>query len=124
MTTEEAVKWVADLFEEPADNISPETPRDNIPTWDSLGVLTLMAGLDEQFDVVLTEEELRGMQKVADILDLLRKHGKAPLCDSFSSMKSSSCPQAAPSKRRSGSPPTKTISKIISRVFPWSRAFC
>lgn len=76
MTTDEALKWVAGLFEESAENITPDTPRDSIVAWDSLGVLTLMAALDEEFGILLTEQEMRTMQKVDDILEVLRKNGK------------------------------------------------
>ena len=76
MTTNEALKWIAELFEEPPENVTPETQRDDIAAWDSLGVLTLMAALDEKFDIVLTEQEIRGMKKVDDILEILRKNSK------------------------------------------------
>lgn len=76
MTTAEALKWVAGLFEEAAENITSDTPRDSIVAWDSLGVLTLMAALDEEFGILLTEQQMRTMQKVDDILEVLRKNGK------------------------------------------------
>ena len=76
MTTDEALKWLAKLFEFPADALRPETPREAIPAWDSLGTLTLMAGLDEKFGVALTDTEIRGMAKAGDVIELLRKKGK------------------------------------------------
>lgn len=76
MNQDEALRWIAELFEEAPTNITPETVRDAIPTWDSLGVLTLMAALNERFDVVMNTEELAGMRKVNDILQVLRHHGK------------------------------------------------
>lgn len=75
MTHEEALKWIAEVFEEPADNISLETKKDEVPGWDSLGVLNLMAAFDEEFDILLSEDELSELQTVADILELLKKHG-------------------------------------------------
>ena len=51
MSQNEALHWVAELFEESAAGIQPDTSRDAMPNWDSLGVLTLMAGLSERFDV-------------------------------------------------------------------------
>lgn len=76
MTKEEALKWVAGLFEESAENITPDTARDSIVAWDSLGVLTLMAALDEKFGILLSESDMRAMTKVDDILEVLRKNGK------------------------------------------------
>jgi acyl carrier protein len=75
-TSEEAVKWVARVFQQPPDSLTPETPRDSIPLWDSLGVLTLMAELDEKFGILLSDQEMRSMTKVGDILEVLRRNGK------------------------------------------------
>ena len=76
MNQEEALKWFAELFGLPASSVSPDTTRAQVAGWDSLGVLTLMAALDETFDVVVNDADMRAMQKVGDVLDLLRKHGK------------------------------------------------
>ena len=76
MTESEALKWIAELFEEPASAIDASTQRDAIPAWDSLGVLTLLAALDEKFDVSLTDTETEHLQSVNDILRLLRDRGK------------------------------------------------
>ena len=57
VTITEALSWIAELFEEPVENIQPETLRDDIESWDSLGILALMASLDEDFDIILSEDE-------------------------------------------------------------------
>ena len=75
MTREDALTWIADVFEEPRENVQVATPRLEIPGWDSLGVLSLMAGLDEKFDVRLTETELNGLESVEDILTVLERAG-------------------------------------------------
>lgn len=71
----EALAWVAELFETPVEKIRPETKRAEIDAWDSLGILTLMAKLDEDFQILLTEEEIQQLRSVDDILNLLRKRG-------------------------------------------------
>jgi acyl carrier protein len=76
MNTEDALEWIAELFEESVENISAETPRDDIPAWDSLGILTLMARLDEDFEILLEEEEVQELRGVNDILEALKRHGK------------------------------------------------
>ena len=76
MSQNEALHWVAELFEESAAGIQPDTSRDAIPNWDSLGVLTLMAGLSERFDITVNADELAEMKRVDDILAVLRRHGK------------------------------------------------
>ena len=76
MTEPEALNWIAETFEEPAGSLTRETLRDDVPTWDSMGVLALMAGMDEKFNIVLTDDDIKSMKGVADILALLREHGK------------------------------------------------
>ena len=74
MTRDEALVWIAELFEEPPEGISVSSPRDEIAAWDSLGVLTLMAGLDENFDIQLNEDEIGDLNSVRDILSVLERH--------------------------------------------------
>ncbi|MPZ18403.1 MAG: hypothetical protein GEV06_10890 [Luteitalea sp.] len=76
VSQDEALAWVAEMFEESRENIQPATARDAIPAWDSLGQLVLMAQLDERFGIRLTESELPGLQSVQDILDVLHRHGR------------------------------------------------
>lgn len=76
MTEEKAIKWIAELFNESPDNIQSDTLRDDIPEWDSIGVLTLMAELDEKFDIVVTNEETAAMTKVGDLIRILHQKGK------------------------------------------------
>ncbi len=73
---EKAMRWIARLFEEGVGNLKPDTRREDIPAWDSLGILTLMAGLDEDFDIVLSEEEIQKLRTVKDILEILRQSDK------------------------------------------------
>jgi len=76
MTEDQALAWIAEVFEESASDISADTHRTDLAAWDSLGVLTLMAGLDSDFDILLTEEDVEGLNSVADILEILRRNGK------------------------------------------------
>ena len=76
MTRDEAMTWLAGVFEEPPGSLHPDTPRDEVRGWDSLGVLSLMADLDEKFDIRVSEKEMAAMTKVQDVLDLLNRSGK------------------------------------------------
>jgi acyl carrier protein len=76
MTQTEAIAWTAQIFEMAPDQLSPDTHRDNVAAWDSLGVLTLMASLDSDFGIVLTDEDIQSVKTVGDILDVMRRHGK------------------------------------------------
>ena len=75
MKTEDALTWIAEVFEEPPGQIAADTARKRIPGWDSLGTLTLIAALDERFDIHLSEKDMEGMQQVRDILEILRRNG-------------------------------------------------
>ena len=76
MKTPDALNWIAEVFEEPAGRISAETMRKDILGWDSLGTLTLIAALDERFDIHLSEKDIDAMKRVGDVLDILARNGK------------------------------------------------
>ena len=76
MTQEQALRWVAALFSEPPHKVTPDTASIDIAEWDSLGMLTLLASLDRDFGIVLSDDEVQGMKRVADILEILRQNGK------------------------------------------------
>ena len=75
MKPQEALGWIAEVFEESPGRIGATTSRKEIPGWDSLGTLSLIAGLDARFDIHLSEQDIEGLQGVADLLDVLRRHG-------------------------------------------------
>jgi len=76
MTVDEALRWIADLFEEPVENIKPSTPKGHIGAWDSLGTLTLMAKLDEELNIQLQESDIDNLKTVEDILRIMKENGK------------------------------------------------
>ena len=67
MATDEILAWVADIFETPLERIRPETKREEIEAWDSLGILTLIARMDEDFHILLTDEEIQRLRSVGDL---------------------------------------------------------
>ena len=75
MKTDEALHWLAEVFEDSPGRISESMARGDIPGWDSLGTLSLIAGLDERFDIQLSEQDIEALKSVADLFDLLRRHG-------------------------------------------------
>jgi acyl carrier protein len=76
MSEDEVLDWLAEIFQESRANITVETARQDIAAWDSLGVLTLMAELDEKFDLVLSDSDMQAMKKIGDVLSILRERGK------------------------------------------------
>ncbi len=49
--------------------------RDEIDSWDSLGVVSLAVGIEETFGYHLTPEEATGVKSVQDIINILRSKG-------------------------------------------------
>ncbi len=74
MTLNEALEMIAGFFEATPSNIKPDTLREDIAGWDSMGFLTLMAEFDDRFNILLTAPQLEKMQKIDDILQVLRDH--------------------------------------------------
>ena len=75
ITPSEALAWISEVFEEPAGRIGAGMMRDEIPGWDSLGTLSLIAALDERFDIHLSEQEIEALNSVADVFAILRRQG-------------------------------------------------
>lgn len=75
MKTEEIINWITELFEESPGSISIDTDLESIPAWDSLGVLNLIAELDENYDIILEDEDILELRNVENIIDIFRKNG-------------------------------------------------
>lgn len=75
MSSTEHLNWLAGIFDEPVENLHAATRREEIYGWDSLGMLTLMAELDEKFGIQLTDSDIQGLQRVGDILNLINGRG-------------------------------------------------
>ena len=75
MTEEEALAWIARLFEEEPGQVTAEMHREDIAAWDSLGVLRVVASLDSDFGIPISDDEVQGLTEVADILKILRSRG-------------------------------------------------
>jgi acyl carrier protein len=73
LETDELFAWIAEMFEEMPEDINMEKTRDEIPAWDSLGVLVLMANLDEKFNIVLQADEISKIDSVGAIVELVRE---------------------------------------------------
>ena len=76
MKEHEALLLITKAFGERPENIRPDASKDEIPNWDSIGTISLMAELDEQFGITLEEKDFRAFNRIDDILNVLRKHGK------------------------------------------------
>ena len=76
LSVDQALGWIADIFEQSPASIRETSQRSDIPAWDSLGQLLLMAALDQRFGIRMTQAELAAVTSVSDILELLSRHGR------------------------------------------------
>jgi acyl carrier protein len=47
----------------------------NIPAWDSVAHMALVAALESEFDIMLDTDDIIGMSSVAVARDILKKYG-------------------------------------------------
>ncbi len=74
LTTQAALHWIAEVFEEKPASVTPSATPEDLQGWDSLGMLTLMAELDEKYGIFLPEDQVLGLRSIEDILAVLRAH--------------------------------------------------
>lgn len=75
ITSAEALRMLEEAFMAPSGSLSADLERVEIPGWDSMGALMLMAELDSRFNLELTPEQSRAMIRVSDLLTWLRAQG-------------------------------------------------
>ena len=56
-------------------DVSNSTSPENISSWDSFNTLVIITGLETEFNVSLTMDEIYSMKNVADIKKILKKNG-------------------------------------------------
>jgi acyl carrier protein len=55
--------------------LNPSTSRKDVPKWDSLQHVALVAAIEQQFDISLSMEEMVEIRSVKDICNILDRHG-------------------------------------------------
>ena len=72
MNTQEAISWIANLFNVDEKDIQIDLPRESLDYWDSMGMLLLMGDLDDLFNFTLSEDQLHNISTINDLLDILK----------------------------------------------------
>ncbi|MDB4452608.1 acyl carrier protein [bacterium] len=75
LSISQALSMIAEAINTPEDEVQPAASLEDLEGWDSMGVLLLMAELDERFSLLLEEETIGSFSTVADILKLLKDAG-------------------------------------------------
>lgn len=68
---------IADLLDVPVTDLAPNTGPENLPAWDSLAHVTIVAGVEETYKVQLTMPEILAIRSIADLRKTLEGHGVA-----------------------------------------------
>ena len=64
----------ANVFKYDGD-VSLATSRRDVPKWDSLQHVALVAAIEQQFDILLSMDEMVEIRSVKDICNILERHG-------------------------------------------------
>ncbi|RYY74318.1 MAG: acyl carrier protein [Gammaproteobacteria bacterium] len=75
INTPALLNLVEDLLNIDRGSLTSDTRLVNVSAWDSMGVLLLMAELDERFGITLNEAALANLRSTADIIDVVRREG-------------------------------------------------
>ncbi|CAN7244593.1 hypothetical protein [Massilia sp. LjRoot122] len=76
MTNREKLKQLLlDVFLLSEEEFSFELTREDISTWDSLGVVSMAVGVQETFGYHFTPEQATAIASVADIIRILSESG-------------------------------------------------
>ena len=62
-----------DTFSNDSLEIKDEMTAADIPEWDSLSHLNLVLAVESEFNIHLTTREIRDMQSVGDLVELIKK---------------------------------------------------
>ena len=70
---DQVCRIVAELFNQPAERIAPESSPHSIEGWDSLGHLNLALALEQEFGVTFAPEQIDEMTDVRKIVDIVAR---------------------------------------------------
>jgi len=65
---------ISAVFNVPVNIIDDRASPDTIESWDSLNHMNLVAALEEEFDVRLSDQEILEMQNFMLIISILKEH--------------------------------------------------
>jgi acyl carrier protein len=73
----EAARIVAQIFQVPLEELTPNSSPDTIESWDSLAHLNLVLALEQEFGIQFTPEEIEELLSVELICALVEEKQKA-----------------------------------------------
>jgi len=61
----------------PVERVTDDLAYNTIEEWDSVGHMTLVAGIETAFDVMLDTDDILNLSSVSEAVTILRRHGVA-----------------------------------------------
>ena len=71
-----ALEKIAQMLEIPDKELHENLTPTDVATWDSLGQINILAFLDREFDIQLTEAEMARITTLGSVLDIVEGKGK------------------------------------------------
>lgn len=63
----------SDIFDYPLNDISLSSSPDNVPNWDSIGLMNFVVALEEEFKVEFEDEEIAEMLNLELVFEILKE---------------------------------------------------
>ena len=73
MKLKEFVENVKDQFEDEVENFGPETHFRELDEWSSLLSLSIIAMVDDEYDVIIKADEIKSCTTVEDLFNLVNQ---------------------------------------------------
>ena len=73
MTDQEKIALIEETLEMDEGSLTPETILEEVGEYTSMAKLSLIVMMDDEFDVKLTGDMIKGFKTVADILAVMKK---------------------------------------------------
>jgi acyl carrier protein len=73
MNSQKALEWLTDVLTVQGRTLTQDDTRMSVSEWDSLGVLMILSRLEEDHGIVVSADELAGINSVKEICKLLEE---------------------------------------------------
>tara|TARA_B100000401_G_C52683201_1_gene660756 strand:+ start:557 stop:805 length:249 start_codon:yes stop_codon:yes gene_type:complete len=75
---ENLVSSIIDIVKEATRNnqINENTSRDNLPAWDSLAYMSIIAEVEVNYDIEITEENISSFDSIKSIVEIIKDNNK------------------------------------------------
>lgn len=75
MEIKEFIENFVEQFDEvPATEVTPETRHHEMDEWSSMVALSVMAMIDEEYDVQIKADEMRNSQTIQELFDIVKSY--------------------------------------------------